>query len=389
MSGARRTHPQVTMVDDKLFSKDEQSFKQYAMTPEPEQIQPDSLYRDQRVNEFESKLADNPGVIVLTHNDADGLTSAALVEHYYSGNPTSDEREVAVETVMYDGPFTLSDALEVVNGWSGHFDVLYILDFNFDDRDEAIEQIEKAGKSGKFNEIICYDHHQWQSDIDLFPGRTFQLTVDEDECASTICAEELFASYPLDDHLEELAEVTKDYDLWIRDDPRSGQLEAFASIAEPEEYIDTVLEHGVDFPEDVERRIQAQEQENEMLIEVAVDEAEWMEVAGLDVAVTYIGKGPNSEIGNELVENHKYDVAFILKPHGGVSIRSHSDEEGFTRCHEVAEELGGGGHPTAAGFGIEFESFQDLAGYWAPGKEKAAPLISQAIHDAMRESDRE
>lgn len=105
----------------------------------------------------------------------------------------------------------------------------------------------------------------------------------------------------------------------------------------------------------------------------AVDRAERYQIGDVTVAMTYVRGGRSSEIGNVLVEEHSdiFDVAIVQKPHGGMGIYSHSDREGFARCHEIAGELGGSGHPTAAGCEVPIETFRELAHYWSTTGESA------------------
>jgi len=121
---------------------------------------------------------------------------------------------------------------------------------------------------------------------------------------------------------------------------------------DPWEYIDSVLEHGVDHPPDVEQRIDERIARDEELETYAVENATKYATADdpWTVAITYSKGGRSSEIGNELCENPKHDVdiAIVLKTHGGAGVYSHSDGQGedpdpdvFARCHEIASEFGG------------------------------------------------
>lgn len=179
--------------------------------------------------------------------------------------------------------------------------------------------------------------------------------------------------------------MTKDIDLWIRDDPRSERLNVFATIADHEEYISTVLKHGVDWPDDVEQRIDDRLERDRELEEAAIENRSAYNVGGYSVAVTYVRGGRSSQIGNDLVEERDHDIAVICKPHGGIGIYSHSDRETFARCHEIADQLGGGGHPTAAGCEVPIETFRELADYWktcgASVRQDALEAIVAVVED--------
>jgi len=84
----------------------------------------------------------------------------------------------------------------------------------------------------------------------------------------------------LSDKFGELAAVTRDHDLWLREDPRSDDLADYAHWEEPETYVETVREHGADLPAGVEEFLAERRVEKETLIEKAVERAEIREVDG-------------------------------------------------------------------------------------------------------------
>lgn len=369
------------MVDDKLISKDELSFSEYAVAPAPEHVQLNSHALARRQENFRSKLSKNPTTVILTHDDADGLTSAALVESQH------EAEETAIETVVHNGPFGLSEALEVLYEHPCNPLKLYLLDFCFEDDTKAIEMLREKRAN---LDVEAYDHHQWDNPEVFDDVHKMDLTVDTDYCTSTLLLK-VFGP-DLSDDLWELAKVTEDWDLWIREDERSPKFQTFAReiVDEPEEYVYTVLEHGVDLPEDVEEAIEEHHREEEQLRKFAIDDVSYDMIGDYRVAITYLGKGSSADIGNELVEDHEYDIAVIQKAHGGAGIYSHSDEDvGFNHCHRVAQKLNGGGHPTASGFGHEFENFRQLAEYWASCGQSERWQVVRAIKEVVTELDEE
>lgn len=355
------------MVDNELLSKESLGFEEWAVTPEPEHLVPDSVERQKTRNEFIQKLQSDPSAVVITHNDADGLGSGALVVERHGP-------ETAVMSLSYGSPYKLHEALGDVAEQEPDCPV-YITDLGCDDR-LVVDPLEKIDET-----VTWYDHHQWEDDVkqDVIDAGV-KLVIDEDECGTSLIEREM--SYDFPPHIQELAEVTKDIDLWIKEDPRSDRLGVMAFALEVDEYIETVIENGVNHPEWVEEKIDEQLETNEELEDFAVYNADSVMVNGYSVAFTYIKGGRSSTIGNRLVEEHEPvdDIAIVQRPKG-ISVYSHSNRETFAKCHEIAGELGGGGHPTASGFPIPVETFRELAEYWRSEGQSAREEIWDVIFE--------
>lgn len=361
------------MVEDELISRESLTFRDWAITPDEDALIPQSRRREERIDSFRNDLEDD-GTVILTHGDADGLTSAALVYSMQS-------QVASVEPLSYYGSFQFEDALATMLDEGIADRNVYILDFNPDTMEEA-EMVDKL--INRDNRFTWFDHHQWDNDLyTAFSTRGVRIHLDEEECTASLIGE----VFGFDGKLQDLIEVTKDRDLWINEDERSEWLAVYADLAEPMEYIETVLEDGVYFSEEVKKQIDEQMELDERLKEWAVDHAIYRTVQDYSVALTYVSGGVSSEMGNDLVENKDADIAIIMQPYGGASIYSHSDRETFAQCNEVAAELGGGGHPTASGFGFDFDNFLELARYWyTQGMSKERPII-EAIETVVDSDD--
>ena len=365
------------MIDDTLLSRDSLEHDEWTITPKPEHLVPDSIERERTRESFRSDLEDDPATVVLTHIDADGYSSAALVADYCGP-------DTVVLPMSYHGAYGLRDALDDLAHDITSNTTVYIVDLAAADChiEGHLLPLEQAGV-----DVVWYDHHQWSDDArDAVERAGVTLVVGEDECAASLLARDLGQHYDgggipanFEPYLEELAAVTKDIDLWIRDDPRSERLNVFATIADVDEYIDTVLKHGVDWPDSVDERIDERLERDRELEEAAIENRTSYSVGGYSVGITYVRGGRSSQIGNDLVEDLDHDIAVICKTHGGMGIYSHSDRETFARCHEIADQLGGGGHPTAAGCEIPVETFRELADYWVTRGQSVREEVLEAV----------
>lgn len=355
-------------MNDELLSRENLGFEEWAVTPSKDDMTPDSVKREQIRKEFLNELEHEPSTIVISHGDADGLGAVAMVKEVEGG-------EAAFVTVSYHGPYDVADALQDVSLHADFFANVYVTDLGCDDPSviEAAAQVDQP--------VHWFDHHQWDNDlIQRARSSGISLTIDEDECATSLIAE----TFGMDEDMMELAEVTKDHDLWIKEDPRSDRLGVMAYTLDDEAYVESVRENGVDHPEWVEDEIDEQLELDEKLEAHAVERANTWTVRDYKVALTYIRGGRSSEIGNQLVEEHEddYNIAIVMRP-SGCSIYSHSDRETFARCHEVAGELGGGGHPTASGFPIPADTFRQMADYWVSCGESVRDEIVAAISEVV------
>jgi hypothetical protein len=209
--------------------------------------------------------------------------------------------------------------------------------------------------------VRWFDHHQWDDEVAesvRAAGADLVVGDSDEECTADVAVRALESEIPR--HLVELAAVTRDHDLWIREDPRSDDLADFSYWSEPEDYVETVAEHGADLPEEVLEFLAEKRVEKEALIELAVKRSELTEVGPWTVGVTY-GRCSQNEVA-EAMREQGADASVIVKPAGSASIRG---TEAFQRCHEVAGQVNGGGHPKAAGCKPNiYEDMLDYAHHW-------------------------
>jgi oligoribonuclease NrnB/cAMP/cGMP phosphodiesterase (DHH superfamily) len=349
-------------MDDWLIDDDRLSVGRKSVLPGEGFFQPDSFEAAQAEREAAETLS-GAEVVVVADADADGLACTALVR------TARDAGEL-----LPASPHEISEALAWVAEYAPSDADLYVCDLCPDSESE-IGPLEAA--VDRVGEAAWYDHHQWDDDlaaavedagVDLVVGESGEV------CTADVALAEL--DYEFGDRFVDLAAVTRDHDLWIREDERSDDIADYAYWAEPEEYVDTVVEHGADLPHAVEEELAERRVEKEALVEKAVERAELREVGPWTVGVTY-GRCSQNEVAEALREQGA-DAAVIVKPSGPASLRG---TDSFERCHEVAAQVNGGGHPKAAGCKPDiYDDMLDYAHHWST----RGAVAKQAIIGAFR-----
>ncbi|WP_101294022.1 DHH family phosphoesterase [Halegenticoccus soli] len=411
-------------MEDELIDGDRLSLSRKSVLPGAGFFYPDSL--DEEYAERRTKEAvEGAEVVVIADSDADGLGCVALIREAYdaaldaasfeesiaerlagdellggpdagSGSGGTDEEdgsdgergggeaddEGGEEPAEPDspvalvgaGPHSLPDALERVAEYADPGADAYVCDLSPDRYEDVGESLEALVR--RASRVRWFDHHQWDDEVAAaVRGAGVDLVVgdSDEECSTDVTLRSL--DYDFDDRFRELAAVTRDHDLWLREDPRSDDLADYAYWADPEEYVTIVGRYGADLPEPVEEYVAARRVEKEQLVERAVERAEMKAVGPWTVGVTY-GRCSQNEVAEALRERGS-DAAVIVKPAGSASIRG---SDGFERCHEVAAQVNGGGHPKAAGCkpGI-YDDMLDYAHHWTTQGSAAKRVILAAF----------
>ena len=333
-------------MQDWLIDDDRLSLDRKSVLPGEGFFRPVSFEQEEAEREAKERLADS-AVVVVADPDADGLACTALIRVVHGEG-----------TLLPTGPHELQEALEWVGEYASTDATVYVCDL-CPDSERDIDAVSEAVT--RVDSITWYDHHQWDDDLATAVEEAgVELTVGDSEevCTADVALDELDTEF--EDRYRQLATVTRDHDLWIREDERSDDLADYAYWSDPEEYVETVLEHGADLPESVQEFLAEQRIEKEALIQKAVDRAELREVGPWTVGVTY-GRCSQNEVA-EALRQQGADAAVVVKPAGSASIRG---TEEFERCHEVAAQVNGGGHPRAAGCKPDiYHDMLDYAHHW-------------------------
>jgi oligoribonuclease NrnB/cAMP/cGMP phosphodiesterase (DHH superfamily) len=330
-------------------------------------------------NEFEEKAEDaaaeealmNVDHVVIADPDADGLACVAILREVYG--------EVAL---LPTGPHEIEDSLERVAEYGEEGVQIFVCDLCPDKFEYIDEELAAAVETA--SEIRWFDHHQWGEEVAAnvrAAGVELVIGDSDEECTADVAVRALDTEIPR--HLEELAAATRDHDLWIREDPRSDDLADFSYWSEPEEYIEVVAEHGPDLPEEVGEFLAQKRIEKEALIELAVKRGEVKEIGPWTVGITY-GRCSQNEVA-EAYRERGADASVIVKPAGSASIRG---TEEFERCHEVAGQVNGGGHPKAAGCKPDiYEDMLDYAHHWTTRGAVTKRVILDAFETLTKEDE--
>lgn len=354
-------------MEDWVIDDDALSLERKSRLPGRGFFVPDDVSAAQKDAEIRER-AEGADVVVVTDPDADGLACAAVVRAVHGD-----------AAVVPTGPHNLEDGLERAAEYSEKGATVYVCDLCPDRYGYVQDELERLVSHA--SAVHWYDHHQWTDDarekvaaagVDLVVGES------EEECTADVAVRSIGGDVPR--RLAELAAVTRDHDLWLKEDPRSDDLADYSHWAGDEEYVETVLEHGPDLPQDVLDFLAEERVEKAELVEKATDRAELLTLTAggeeVTVGVTY-GRCSQNEVAENLREQGA-DAAVVVKPAGSASIRG---SDGFARCHEVARQVNGGGHPQAAGCKPDiYDDMLDYANHWATG----GAVTKQVILDAFR-----
>jgi oligoribonuclease NrnB/cAMP/cGMP phosphodiesterase (DHH superfamily) len=357
-------------MDDWLIDDERLSIGRKSVLPGEGFFHPDSVQEAERERETRETVIDAPGIVVADP-DADGLACVALI------------RELVTDAALVPaGPRDIETALERIAEYADDGIPVYVCDL-CPDSESDIEHLPDVAAVA--SEVYWFDHHQWDADLGALVDEHVTRRVvgeSDEECSADVVARSLEAEVP--DYLVELAAVTRDHDLWLREDERSDDLADYAYWADPEEYIEVVREHGPDLTDEVHEFLAERRVEKDALIEKAIERAEIHEIGPWTVGATY-GRCSQNEVA-EALRQQGTDAAVIVKPAGSASIRG-TDE--FELAHEVAGQVNGGGHPKAAGCKPDiYDDMLDYAHHWTTRGAVAKQVILDAFRMVARDIDR-
>ncbi|GAB7008767.1 DHH family phosphoesterase [Halorubrum trueperi] len=408
-------------MDDDLIDEADVPRSRYTRLPGKGFFYPDSL-DEERAERRAKEAIEGSEAVVIADGDADGLACAAMIRETYDAaldiedfeaaiaarlgdetdagtenaeaadveaadveaeddaDPTEDAHTRSPVGLVAAGPYSIDTSLERVLAYADDDVDLFVCDLCPDDFEWIAEPLTALAESTA--SIRWFDHHQWDEStaaavrelgVDLVVGES------DEECTADVTLRSL--DHDFDDRWAELAAVTRDHDLWLKEDPRSDDLADYSYWAGSEEYATVVGAYGADLPETVLRYVADRRVEKEARIDAAVDRAVTHEIADWTVAVTY-GRCSQNEVAEALREAGA-DAAVIVKPAGSASIRGSED---FQHAHEVAGKVNGGGHPQAAGCKPDiYDDMLDYAHHWTTEGQACRRVILAAFEAVAEE----
>jgi oligoribonuclease NrnB/cAMP/cGMP phosphodiesterase (DHH superfamily) len=403
-------------MDDDLIDEAGVPRSRYTRLPGKGFFYPDSL-DEERGERLAREAIEGSEAVVIADGDADGLACAAMIRETYDAtldvadfeasiaarlgadeaegddaperdpeaeadadDPTDDAHARSPVGLVAAGPYSLDTALERVLAYADDDVDLFVCDLCPDEYEWVAEPLEALVETTA--SVRWFDHHQWDDEtaaavrdlgVDLVIGDS------DEECTADVTLRSL--DHAFDDRWAELAAVTRDHDLWIKEDPRSDDLADYSYWAGSEEYATVVGAYGADLPETVEEFVADRRVEKEARIDAAVDRAVTHEVGEWSVAVTY-GRCSQNEVA-ETLRGEGADAAVIVKPAGSASIRGSED---FQHAHEVAGKVNGGGHPQAAGCKPDiYDDMLDYAQHWTTEGQACKRVILAAFEAVAEE----
>ncbi len=352
-------------MDDELIDDESLSLERRSLLPGTGFFIPDSC-KATGVEPIDEDIAEFDDTVVIVDPDADGLVSAVLIEYAHP-----DATVVPVE------PHELKDGLHKVAGCISGVSNVFICDLCPDEGDPLITDLQTILDST--DTVTWYDHHQWDSAIENSVrnlGISLEIGESEEECTADVVFRDLDVAFP--EKYRDLVSVTRDHDLWIRDDPRSDDIADFAFWSTPMEFMEVVREHGAALPETAVEFLAEKREIKQTLIDRAVNRVDFYEINDITIGVTY-GRCSQNEVADAIREEGA-DAVVVVKPAGSASIRG---SDSFQSCHLVARRVNGGGHPKAAGCKPDvYEDMLDYAHHWTT----QGAVAKRVILDAFRET---
>ena len=290
-------------------------------------------------------------LFIVTHTDLDGVGSAAAALRV-TGRSLSDV------VILYAEPYNVHEALEIVEEHASKGDTLLVSDLgpNRDSFPRAIETIRRLVEEGV--NVEWYDHHIWsREDQEALRAAGAYLALDTSTCATGVVVHYASRRRGLepDDFLLELERAVCAADLWRWDHYLAPKLFRVADSRYEEgreAWRNRLVEkfsNGIIWDEELEEKL-VEYVDLELKNYNSILRTTYVTGEPCRVAAASKKRGPpsNSFLGASLQSRYNADIAVIIRDNGGMSLRSRN-----VNVQKIAVELGGGGHPRAAGARIK------------------------------------
>jgi len=281
----------------------------------------------------EIKNARESEVVVITHTDLDGLSSAALILRYAG----------CIDRFYFAQPHQLYAVLNKVPNKA----YVYIADLgvNAPTLPKVIKHIQRIVMSG--GRVKWFDHHVWDKEwVARIRNAGVDLYIDRNTCAAGVVAKYLGLEGK---DVETLVRATCSVDLWRFDSWLGNYLARYAGYRGGQDWKKHVVIKLSTFNgilDDEIKNIVEKAVSNELKVfSKAINRAVPAKVGNIKIVAYFKGNEEHltSYVANILLSRFQADIAVIVR-YSSVSFRSRT-----YNVRELAKALGGGGHPQAAG----------------------------------------
>lgn len=234
--------------------------------------------RRKKLEEAQTELV-NADIVSVNDTDSDGLFCAAFVEEVFA-----DADVATVFSGHNASEFDLTRVLREIETNAPDGAPVIISDICPNEEDlNAIERRLEVLTENHGHNIIFFDHHNWSDDMYDTISEFSEMHIESD--GSVCTANIIYKCYKdrLDEerkeHYRELAEVTRDHDIWIKNNPQSSDLATLQFTVSKREYMDVIQAYGADFMTIPEYRSKVIDTrlETERQVEFSVKTAQWEE----------------------------------------------------------------------------------------------------------------
>ena len=288
-------------------------------------------------------------VVVLHHNDFDGLMGAIALYRLHSSDDFT-ARGTSRRKMLKN----LKKVIEKERP-----ELLYVVDIG--PNESELEEIERLMKNRDFR-VVWMDHHKWsEKTVSKMKELVDELVYDRSTCGAGLAAryaKEKGAE--LCDCCEELVELSCDIDLWIRKDPRSEKMSMALGNPRWRGYLVEKLWRCVGWDKDWEDAYNEVVEEMMNNLNKYLKKAKKGEVDGVSYILVPIKLKDVAQVSfmaEEIRKKEPYDVIAFVSDVGSLHMRRGSEKVDLS---ELAKRFSGGGHPAAAGGRLEYSLIDKL-----------------------------
>ena len=283
---------------------------------------------------------------LVTHTDLDGVSSAAIYLRL-------TKKKLDEVHIIFAEPHHLVKVLKGLHGRS-HI-VITDLGPNKDNIQSLSREVERIHRHG--GKIEWYDHHIWPEDWKReLIEKGAELYIDPSTCAAGVVAKYAAGragKISEDKFVEELVKATCAADLWRWDNPLAPKLYRVAGRFKGprgDEWRRYMLERMVNgelWWDELNDALLDYIRREFKGFQEALSTLQIENINNCRIAYVVRANGPPSAgiLGSTLLGRYKVDITVIIRAEGnGISLRSQNID-----VSKIAREMGGGGHPRAAG----------------------------------------